>query len=130
MRTLKIGVKGDDVRAWQSYLQVPATGEFDEETKRATAEFQKKNRLEVDGKMGRLTHAKAISLGFVDAEQPAVAPLVDLVPTTPGEFHLSAGSLARLEGVQEPRRSTSRSSRGCGPWSVRSNCSPRARPRP
>lgn len=70
MRLLKLGVQGPDVKRWQHFLiglgatGLAATGTFDEPTRDATREFQRRNDLDVDGKVGNETLGKALLLGF------------------------------------------------------------------
>lgn len=68
-RDLKLGVSGDDVKAWQKFLvsrnfDLPINGKFGPATERATRIFQKKWNLFVDGTVGNQTIQKAKGLGF------------------------------------------------------------------
>lgn len=74
MRTLYLGLTGDDVSAWQHFLvgmdpqsQVIASGTFDQATKDATEQFQSHvgfTGRDVDGVVGPGTMGKAMGLGF------------------------------------------------------------------
>lgn len=71
MRTLYLGLSGDDVTAWQHFLvgidpqsDVVASGFFDVVTKAATIDFQRKVNLGADGVVGPGTLGKAMGLGF------------------------------------------------------------------
>lgn len=70
MRTLKEGMRGPDVKAWQAFLkgrdfEVGAVdGFFGSKTATATRAFQESQGLEVDGAAGKSTLAKAGELGF------------------------------------------------------------------
>ena len=74
MRTLYLGLSGDDVSAWQNFLlginpaaHITADGVFDQTTKDETETFQSKNGLigvDKDGVVGRKTLAIALSIGF------------------------------------------------------------------
>jgi peptidoglycan LD-endopeptidase CwlK len=70
MRTLKLGMRGPDVKAWQAFLQsrglAPGAldGQFSTGTADATKAFQASQGLVVDGFAGKDTLAKAGSLGF------------------------------------------------------------------
>ncbi len=76
-RILRRSVRGDDVKAWQKFLQShdidpgPIDGIFGPLTVEATAAFQTKYALVVDGIMGPETYRKAIALGY---KGPATAP--------------------------------------------------------
>ncbi|HYH47527.1 MAG TPA: M15 family metallopeptidase [Thermoanaerobaculia bacterium] len=77
MRLLKLGVKGPDVKRWQHFLlgqgatDVVASGTFDEPTREATREFQRRHELDVDGKVGDQTLGQALLLGFSVVADPA-----------------------------------------------------------
>jgi hypothetical protein len=69
-RTLRSGMSGPDVSAWQSFLNGngfdagPADGQFGSLTANATRAFQSGNGLPGDGIAGKQTLAIAASLGF------------------------------------------------------------------
>ena len=58
MITLKLGSKGNDVKALQSKLNLKVDGVFGPLTEKAVKEFQKKNGLVVDGIVGTKTWEK------------------------------------------------------------------------
>jgi len=74
MRTLYLGLSGDDVKAWQHFLlgtnphnTIVADGTFSQETKEATKQFQSSVGYlgnDVDGVVGPGTLGKAFGLGF------------------------------------------------------------------
>jgi len=74
MRTLYLGLVGDDVTAWQHFLlgtnpynTIVADGTFSQETKEATKQFQLSVGFlgnDVDGVVGPGTLGKALGLGF------------------------------------------------------------------
>jgi hypothetical protein len=74
MRTLYLGLTGDDVIAWQHFLlgtnphnNIIADGTFSQDTKDATKQFQSSVGFlgeDVDGVVGPATFGKAFSLGF------------------------------------------------------------------
>jgi hypothetical protein len=70
MRVLKFGFEGQDVRKWQLFLvgqrlaRFVPNGKFGPATRDATISFQKKHRLDPDGKVGNETLGKAMTLGF------------------------------------------------------------------
>jgi hypothetical protein len=69
MRTLRKGLKGKDVEAWQYFLRgqgvlILVDGVFGERTKKATIEFQKGFSLNADGVVGNETYAAAMLRGF------------------------------------------------------------------
>lgn len=70
MRTLQVGVRGPDVAEWQTFLKRRGLdpgaidGIFGEATLLATKGFQQSQGLDVDGKAGKNTLAKAALLGF------------------------------------------------------------------
>jgi D-alanyl-D-alanine carboxypeptidase/Putative peptidoglycan binding domain len=74
MRTLRLGMSGYDVTAWQNFLigkfheNVVATGTFDSLTVSATIDFQLKNAgLTPDGVVGPMSFARALQLGLAGA---------------------------------------------------------------
>ena len=70
LRILREGAKGSDVRLWQQFLRGRASlidvadGIYGSNTKRATAAFQKAQRLSADGVAGPKTLGNALLLGF------------------------------------------------------------------
>jgi len=56
-RTLKIGMKGEDVKELQKLLKIPADGIFGRQTETAVKDFQRKYNLAVDGIAGPKTIA-------------------------------------------------------------------------
>jgi peptidoglycan LD-endopeptidase CwlK len=70
MRTLKAGMRGPDVSAWQTFLKARdfdpgrVDGQFGEKTTAATKAFQRSQGLSADGAAGKDTLAKAAELGF------------------------------------------------------------------
>jgi len=58
-RTLKVGVKGDDVAALQTLLGITADGKFGPATKVKVIEWQKANNLKPDGSFGNASRLKA-----------------------------------------------------------------------
>lgn len=57
-RTLRYGMKGDDVKLLQTKLGIVADGSFGVKTELAVKNFQKKNKLLADGIVGKLTLSK------------------------------------------------------------------------
>lgn len=94
MRTLRLGLTGDDVSAWQNFLrgrdpysELVVTGSFNDDTLAATRDFQASVRLNADGVVGTLTYAAAMNVGFGvvtdDAAQedgPSWPPPPDFAP--------------------------------------------------
>lgn len=78
MKLLKKGMKELAVGKWQTFLRGAKCyygiidDDFGNKTHEATIKFQKKNRLSADGVVGRMTIAKAISLGFGEVEDEDV----------------------------------------------------------
>ena len=78
MQTIRLGDRGISVMAWENFLcgmgyyNVEVDGYFDENTKRATAEFQRANNATADGVVGPKTYAIAMSLGFPGVEDASV----------------------------------------------------------
>lgn len=74
MRTLFVGLAGDDVKAWENFLlgidptcDIVVDGVFDDKTKTSTKKFQTKVGFygsDVDGIVGPKTLGKAMLLGF------------------------------------------------------------------
>lgn len=69
---------GSDVEQWQQFLTGlkynpgGTDGTFGPQTQKATAEFQSREGLGVDGAVGRDTLAKAIAMGFGDIQDDGV----------------------------------------------------------
>lgn len=61
---LKLGTTSPEVARWQSFLKLPPTGIFNNETKTATANFQNRQGLKADGEVGPDTFARAAELGY------------------------------------------------------------------
>lgn len=57
-RTLRYGMRGDDVKVLQKALGVKADGIFGRQTDKAVKDFQRTNKLLVDGVVGRQTRNK------------------------------------------------------------------------
>ncbi len=70
MRVLRVGARGDDVLAWETFLcgldfyLDEVDGVFNDATRTATAAFQRKNNLSDDGIVGMETYAVAAGQGF------------------------------------------------------------------
>lgn len=91
IKVLKLGSMGPIVEQWQTFLRgqglhVDATGLFGPETDAATRAFQRRHRLDIDGKVGNQTFGKAALLGFelvdhteAEAAFPALPPFPPLV---------------------------------------------------
>lgn len=60
MPTIKKGSTGKTVKLWQMMLEIKITGTFDENTEKATKEFQMKYKLKPDGIVGGFTWSAAI----------------------------------------------------------------------
>ncbi|MCX6753749.1 MAG: peptidoglycan-binding domain-containing protein [Candidatus Nomurabacteria bacterium] len=58
-RTLKLGIKGDDVRALQAFLNLLADGSFGPKTQAKVMEWQAAHDLTADGSFGRMSREKA-----------------------------------------------------------------------
>lgn len=58
-RTLKLGVKGDDVKELQEFLDLLADGSFGPKTRAKVIEWQKANGLTADGAFGNMSRQKA-----------------------------------------------------------------------
>lgn len=61
MPVVKKGSKNRAVRVWQSILDIVSTGVFDDTTEKYTKEWQAKNGLEADGKVGQKTWTKGLN---------------------------------------------------------------------
>jgi peptidoglycan hydrolase-like protein with peptidoglycan-binding domain len=59
-RTLRVGMYGTDVAAWQCIVMVPSDGVFGAQTVNATKSWQTKHRLVADGVVGPRTQAAAM----------------------------------------------------------------------
>lgn len=60
IRTLRYGMRGDDVKKLQKYLGLKEDGVFGIKTEKGVKDFQKKNKLKIDGVVGKITRAKMI----------------------------------------------------------------------
>lgn len=58
-RTLKLGIKGDDVKALQAFLNLLADGSFGPKTQAKVIEWQAAHGLTADGAFGRMSREKA-----------------------------------------------------------------------
>jgi len=83
MRTLKFGLRGEDVASWQHFLQAinllnaaATDGIFGQETLAATVAFQKQHGLVPDGIVGPATQQPAQQAGFAPAQVTDLAALV------------------------------------------------------
>ena len=94
MFTLKIGSPNkdvteykNDVEKWQLFLRglrydVVVNGDFDTATESATKDFQKRNGLVNDGKVGQYTVARAIALGFeIEGNDPDPSGTIPPAPS-------------------------------------------------
>ncbi|HET7539039.1 MAG TPA: M15 family metallopeptidase [Polyangiaceae bacterium] len=87
MDTLRVGSKSELVERWQFFLRGlnlyfgESNGEFGEDTKQATQEFQRAHGLKDDGIAGNTTLGAAMTLGFhaVD-DDPALPDTLDPPP--------------------------------------------------
>src|SRR5262245_39523849 len=74
MQTLRLGSKGEAVEKWQYFLRGidlyfgEVNGDFDESTKQATQEFQRRHALADDGIAGNRTIGEAMRVGFAVIE--------------------------------------------------------------
>lgn len=87
MQTLRLGSKGEDVRAWQFFLRGidlfmgDASGTFDDATKQATQEFQRRHALADDGIVGNRTFGTAMQQGFpLVPDDPALPDTLEFPP--------------------------------------------------
>ncbi len=70
MRVLREGLRGEDVRAWETFLvglghyTIDVDGVFDENTREATEAFQRSVGLNDDGVVGMRTMGQAANFGF------------------------------------------------------------------
>ena len=100
MPALRQGMRGDMVRAWQSFLTGQhldpggQDGVFGDKTVAATKAFQGRHNLPADGVAGRQTLLKAMALGFELIEEPAPDTSGSNFPPRP-DFPPLAGTAAR-----------------------------------
>ena len=87
MRTLRMGLKGEDVMKWQHFLRGldlyvgEADGDFGPRTREATTAFQRQNGLKDDGIAGNVTLGVALQQGFDAApDDPAQVDTLDGPP--------------------------------------------------
>ena len=101
MRVMRLGMSGDDVRSWQTFLcgikcLVVISGTFDAATTSATKSFQRLSSLTADGIVGPLTMSKALALGYsimIDDD-------LDAYPARPGDMcPLTSLERAKLFGT-------------------------------
>jgi len=80
MRTLRVGLSGEDIESWQFFLRglglylEEVDGIFGEGTKEATEVFQRHHALTDDGIVGNRTLGEAMRLGFSVLEHDVDAP--------------------------------------------------------
>jgi hypothetical protein len=128
MKALRIGSRGKDVERWQQFLLGQGfeiglvDGVFGPMTEEATRDFQRSQRLEVDGVVGNQTLGAAMVLGLpvvASSERPSVPTSVNYPP--PPRFKpLSARGRAELFGHFEyapaPREGFPEGIRILGSW--------------
>ena len=79
LKLIKINSMGPAVEKWQYFLRGrgfylgEVTEKFDEETLRATIEFQRKYNLQPDGIVGNKSYGLAMQLGFEGIEDDSIA---------------------------------------------------------
>lgn len=105
MRTLYIGLTGDDVRAWEHFLlginpasQIVVDGVFDQTTKDETKKFQSSvgfTGKDVDGVVGPMTMGRAMQMGF--------DPLHDDRPDESGPNWPAPGAEGPLAGADRAK---------------------------
>lgn len=104
MRTLRQGLTGKDVTAWQYFLRgqdfylYPVDGDFGPKTRVATIEFQKKHRLFADGVVGNETYGKAMQLGFELVKDSSFQEWGPNWPLKPDFKPLGAAARAKIFG--------------------------------
>jgi hypothetical protein len=108
MRTLYIGLTGDDVRLWEYFLlginplaALVADGTFDQATKDETKKFQSKvgfTGRDVDGVVGPSTMGKAMELGFNPLNDNRDDDVGPNWPPAPAAGPLSAADRSKLFG--------------------------------
>ena len=88
LKPIKLGSIGPIVVQWQTFLRgrgylLEATGTFDPATEAATRAFQKRHRLDIDGKVGNQTFGQAARLGFEIVDQLESDPVFPGLPAFP-----------------------------------------------
>lgn len=113
MELLKKGMKGAVVGEWQTFLRGAncyfgvVDNDFGNKTHAATIKFQKKYKLTADGVVGRMTYAKAMSLGFGDVDDDDMGENSVNFPPKPTSFSALTGSqkeqmFGKIEYVAAP----------------------------
>jgi hypothetical protein len=74
MKTIKKGSTGEDVKRWQSIINVTVDGDFGPQTEEATKVWQKKNKLVPDGVVGPLTWSAATGEKVQKFQKNSTAP--------------------------------------------------------
>lgn len=69
--SLKIGSRGDSVKALQQKLGIKADGIFGKDTEKAVRDYQEKNKLSVDGVVGNQTNSSLIRTSALDSLKKA-----------------------------------------------------------
>lgn len=107
-RTLRRGMKGEDVRRMQELLeadhiyleQYGADGDYGEETEKAVRLFQVKYGLKADGIYGAMTHAMLMAVSNPDDEDDAgdndIAPAQPQAPSQAAKKALVTGNTVRI----------------------------------
>ncbi len=115
MRTLRLGMQGLDVEAWQAFLRgqgfdgIQIDGDFGQHTAAATKAWQRDNDLTVDGAVGPVTSGKAQQIGFdpgwIDDDPsqdgPNWPPEPEFEPLTAGQREALFGEF-RYEAAPRP----------------------------
>ncbi len=96
---IKLGARGDAVRAWQSIVGVPLTGVFDSVTDSATRKFQSAHGLKVDGKVGTMTWSAALGKQDLIAVPPAIADLTPVAPTDANPANVAIGTVIPVQAA-------------------------------
>lgn len=127
LRALRLGSRGDLVRAWQSFLLGSGfdpgepDGDFGGKTAAATQAFQRRNGLDADGVAGRQTLMAAMRLGFELIEEPAGDESASSWPPRPNFAPLVDTAARRavfgaFEFVPDPRPDNRENIRILGTW--------------
>jgi peptidoglycan hydrolase-like protein with peptidoglycan-binding domain len=104
---IKLGARGDAVRAWQSIVGVPLTGVFDSDTDSATRKFQSAHGLKVDGKVGTMTWTAALANADLVAVPPAIADITPVAPTNASPQSVAVGTVIPVQAATTAPAKTS-----------------------
>lgn len=98
---IRLGSKGEDVKAWQAILGISADGIFGPKTEAATKAWQTERGLAADGVVGPKSWAAADEPPVYQGPEPAKR-----TPVTPAEMYAALANAWRRRFDAEPSRAS------------------------